>query len=150
MSEEILTKARLLQGKERVESVYIKALDAKVNIRPLDETDCAEAMAVLVKGFDMNMPVGRGTKGMDQTMNLSMEQFVRNKAEQDAVVAAYGLSCGGEKWTPKEVKEIKTPGALSEIAQAVRDLTGEGLDTLKFFRQFAGGSGLGKEDSPGI
>jgi len=110
--DELLTKARLLEGVERTEQVEIPRLNGKVEIRPLTEAQWTEVRAIMVKDTTVTMS-RRGSQ-----IDAAIAQ--RNDSASDLLICRYGLV---EEWTDKEFNRLPA-GTLAEVSEKIQELSG--------------------------
>jgi len=122
-TEKLLTKADILEGKEKREKVYIKKLGGSLEIRPLTEVEWTRVQAMNTRGSSMTakVEVGKGKpKDFDYVMDLEKSVIATSEAERLIV------SCGvvNITLTPEDVGRLNPAGIAEEIANHILRITG--------------------------
>lgn len=141
-ASELLTKQKLIRGREYAEDVDIKELGGKVRLRSLTDGEFNEVKLLGMKAIKASGVAGRE----DVNIDLDIEALAENQYLGKALIAAYGLSVGNEKWSPADVKKLPV-GSADQIAKEVLRITNISEDELDFFRPFRGGGRADDADS---
>lgn len=115
--DELLTKARLLEGVERREQVYIPALNGRMEIRPLTSAQWAEARVIAGAGI----PLATDRRG-ELEVKVTAGDVHKADHESDLYIARMGLV---EGWTDEELDRLPA-GAVEQISRLVQELSGVG------------------------
>ena len=125
-TERLLTKADILEGKEKRENVFIKKLGGSLEIRPLTEIQWSSVQAINSRGVSMTTkiePGGGKSKNFDMTLDLEKSSEATDEAMRLAV--SYGVA--SINLTPEDVGKLRPAGAALEIANHIFGLTGVSL-----------------------
>lgn len=146
----MLTKAKILSGKDYRETVYIKSLNGEVTIRPLTQSEYARVESLLAEGTKVSVK-GRGKNldSSDANVEVDVGEITRKEHESQCLTVSLCLS-GDESWTEEEVGQISPAGAVKEIAKEIYRISGVNPDGRKLaenFRQNKGGAS-DKEGGP--
>lgn len=124
--EKLLTKADILEGKEKREKVYIKKLGGSLEIRPLTEVEWARVQAMNTRGSSMTatVEVGKGKpKDFDYVMDLEKSFAATSEAER--LTVSFGVA--NITLTPEDVGKLRPAGIAEEIANHILRITGVSL-----------------------
>ena len=152
--ENLLTKAQILEGMNRRETIYVESLGGHVVIRPLSSGEWAAVQAAQLAGFTQTVrpETKKGKKGEKDESNPDMElamdlgRIITNEYESQVLAVFHGM-VSEEKWTLEQVRNIPHQ-ALEEIATEVFEITGvteEVGEQIESFRQL---TTRAKNDSP--
>lgn len=124
--ERLLTKADILEGKEKREKVYIKKLEGSLEIRPLTEAEWSKVLAINSRGMSMTtkVEVGRG-KPKDFDMVMDLEKSSEATSEAERFIVSFGVV--SIKLTPEDVGRLSPAGVAEEIANHILRITGVSL-----------------------
>lgn len=114
--DDLLTKARLLEGVERREVVEVKTLGGKMEIRPLTSAQWAEAQAI--SSEPLTMVKDRRGDYVPQAKDMRAIMMAAHKSTLYAV--RMGLV---EGWTDDELSGLPA-GAIEELEKAILELSG--------------------------
>lgn len=121
--EKLLTKADILEGKEKREKVYIKKLGGSLEIRPLTEIEWSRVQAMNTRGSSMTakVEVGKGKpKDFDYAMDLEKSFAATSEAER--LTVSFGVV--NISLTPEDVGRLSPAGIAEEIANHILRITG--------------------------
>jgi hypothetical protein len=140
--DKLLTKADILEGKEKREKVYIDSLGGNVEIKPLTEAEWSRAQAIDQRGTTMNPKVDSNGKITDMNMVIDLEKSTEASSEADRYIVSCGVS--NINLTIDDCKRLK-PGAVKELVRNILKITGVTLkrispdkgadDAVKSFRK---------------
>lgn len=126
------TKAAILQGANRVETVSIPGVAESIPLKPLTDGQYSEIEQIRTKGMVVK---GNPERSADVTMDIDLEVSTRQSHLADVKAVYYSLATE-EKWTEEEIEAISPPGIVSKIAAEVYRISGvEQIDKVKKFRK---------------
>ena len=144
-----LTKSAILQGKQNVNYIMFEELGGELPLRPLtdgqfNQVEVMKMGGIKVKGQPKRKPTDFKKKGQQDVevdmdgmnMELDLEAIQKQDFEADALAVSFAIA-DGEHWTPDDVKQLRPPGIVKKIAQAVYELSGatpQGAEDIKSFR----------------
>lgn len=146
MSDKKLTKADILRtaSDDDVAYEYFEKLGGKLPLRSLSDGEAQEIEAEQFGNMDIDVSNIQSLEGnskeeilnnMDMDMNLT--EFLGDDYEANCLACSFGIAFE-EKLTVEEVKELKPPGIVEDIANRIYELSGmegSGVDeTLESFR----------------
>lgn len=129
----ILTKAEILQGIQKVETVCIKSLKGEVKIRPLSAAEwdsVGEIEAKALGDFETEEKAFRGQRkkgSMASKARINIEQQTKASNEAKYKAVSLALSVDGEDWSVEEVQSMPA-AALKEIYENVQRISGVDLE----------------------
>lgn len=124
-TEKLLTKADILEGKEKREKVYIEKLGGSLEIRPLTEIEWSRVQAINTRGTTLTTKVEASkdkvkAKDFDIVLDLSKSSEATSEAER--LIVSYGVS--NINLTPEDVDKLSPAGTAEEIANHILRITG--------------------------
>ncbi len=135
----ILTKAKILAGKDYRETVEVPSLGGSVEIRPLTQAEYAKIEVMRTEGI---VVTGKSGKGRDADVEVDISKIKEKEIEADCFAVVAGLVTGAP-WTLAEVQEISPAGAVKEIAAEIYRISGvtpEGAEIADRFRKKRSGA----------
>lgn len=131
-------KSQLIAGTKITEPLIVpldyegEVQEVELTIRPLSSGEWAMVQDLMLGGQSLNIGLEPGAAGdsaeamqaVASSIRMDVRAFLNSEHESDCLAASFGLSCAGERWTVRDVKELRPPGVERTIAQAVYDLTG--------------------------
>ena len=120
----MLTKEKILSGKDYREKVYIKSLDGEVMIRPLTQVEYARVEGLLAEGTKVSVR-GRGKDldASDANVEVNVGEITLKEHEAQRLVVSLCL-VDETVWTAEEVGQITPANAVKEIADEVYRISG--------------------------
>ena len=126
-TEKLLTKADILEGKEKREKVFIKRLGGYLEINPLTEAEWSRVQAVNTRGISMSGEVEakEGTKPKNFDMTIDLEKSAEATSEAERLIVSFGVA--NIKLTPEDVGRLRPAGVVKEVSNHILRLTGVSL-----------------------
>ena len=123
-TERLLTKADILEGKEKIEKVFIKKLEGSLEIRPLTEAEWAKVQAVNARGMSMTTKVKPEEKDAPKEFDMSVDLGKSSEASSEAERLVVSFGVANIKLMPEDVGKLKPAGVAAEIAGHILRITG--------------------------
>lgn len=112
-----LTKADILQGRNKIHYVYVDELGGEIALRPLTDGEWAEVEETRLKGMK-----AKGKPGSDNPdMELDIADIHRADFAADCLAVAYSMA--DSEWNIADVKSLPA-GMAKKIANEVYKITG--------------------------
>ena len=151
-----LTKAEILLGTQARKNVFIDALDGEVEIRPLTDGELHQIQLKFVRAVSMKLDLTSeelqgdvGEKALELAKKLNMDidvaEFAQADYESILMAAAFGLSVD-EEWSTDEIEGLP-PGASTQIADEVYELSGARPEQEAMLRHFRGDSARSRDSA---
>ncbi len=149
MSENRLTKADILRqasdSEENITYEYFEKLDGELPLRPLSDGEAQQIENKQLENLDFSFDniaelEGKGKQEIldEVDFSISLDEFFGDDYEANCLTCSFGIAFE-EKMTVKEVKQLRPPGIVEDIANRIREISGmEGSgveDALKSFRE---------------
>lgn len=131
-NEKLLTKADILEGKDKREKVFIKKLNGYVEIRPLTELEWTKVQAVNSRGMVMTTKVDleKGKKDLPKTFNLNFDMEKSSEASSEAIIMVVSYGVTSMDLTVEDVGKFKA-GVAKDISDQILKLTGVSLEKIR-------------------
>lgn len=121
-TEKLLTKAELLEGKNRREKIYIEKLGGSVEIRPLTDLEWTKIQAANSRGMKLVRKKDKDGRELPEfEVNFDPEQSAEATHEAHRMVVAAGVC--NIKLTIEDARRLEA-GVTPIISNAVLKLTG--------------------------
>jgi len=144
----VLTKAAILQGKARKETVYIEELSGDLILCPLTDGEWTEVQAMLNKNLNVvgtpteAVSSGKplGGKAADRIKiraetRINMGEFTQTQAEANYLAVSFSLSRAGDAWSVEDVKQMPA-GVVEKIATHVFRISGVNPEEVAVAQSF--------------
>lgn len=138
-----LTRADILKTKDEPQWVNIDILGGEIPLVPLSDGEWAQIENKIVSGLttkaskrELEKVKAVGEKELeDYKFDIDIAAIQQNDYEADCMAVAFCMA-DGEKWTVEDVKQIKPPGAVEEIAKKIYDISGVSKEKKKAVKSF--------------
>jgi hypothetical protein len=145
------TKAEILQGVHRTQTVPVEEYGIEMIIRPLRESEASEVDALELEGIDFDFnDMFSGKKQFqhmsekeiknnmsmdDMKMDMDLKKITEAESKANRHIVAYSLSVQ-EEWTVDEAKQLDKI-IFNKVLEAAKELSGlssQAQDMIKNFR----------------
>ena len=146
MDNKKLTKADVLRtaSEDNVVYKYFEKLKGELPIRPLSDGEAQEIEVKQLSNLDIDISNLKNLEGASKEqilkkldMDVDLGEFLGDDYEANCLACKFGLAFD-ESLTVEEVKELRPPGIVEDIANKIFELSGmEGSgveDALESFR----------------